>query len=157
MKLKGNPSGNPMTMIFNSWCSIYLLMLYYYSAVTVDYRDFNLFFKYVVFFVLGDDSLFAVDPLVFDEGRFVAAIKHVASVVGMEVTSASKVDDFFFKPIMECVFLQRRFRDAGRLIVPCLNIISIHAMLQWVTKSKYATRKESTLVNIDTALRYLYF
>lgn len=157
-KYRGNPSGNPLTMILNSFASIFLLMKYYYRSVSTKHKDFNLFFKYVKYFVLGDDNIFSWSPeLQVSEIDFCQNIKDVAQEMGYRVTSAAKDDSKLSKNIYESTFLKRGFRRQGRYVFPTLDKKSIYSMLEWVRISKYSTIEQSTYVNADTALRYFYF
>lgn len=157
LKLKGNPSGNPLTMIMNSWIGIFLLMLFYFYSVDVKYRSMSLFFKYVSYCVMGDDNIFSVSPLVLDQQRFADSVAFVLGQLGMEATSGNKQGGVTFKHVSKLSFLQREFAFDHGVALPVLNIVSIQCMLQWNTISKFMTKLESTEVNVDTAMRYLFF
>lgn len=156
-KNHGNPSGNPLTTIFNSFCSIMLLMLYFRRSAEEKFRDYSFFFRKVAFFVCGDDNIFAYEGDYCKEERLNDSIRMVAQELGMTVTDATKDADTFQKDLEDATFLKRGFRVEGNYALPTLALKSINAMLEWVTKSKYSTIEESSEVNAETALRYLYF
>jgi len=156
MKFKGNPSGNPLTSIMNCIVSIFLFKLYYLFCVPINFRDLDLQKKYTRCFVMGDDSLDSISDEI-REFYTVDKIKAFAESLTMTVTSSTKNDTDMFRELDDCSFLKRKFRKVGKYTLPLLDMKSIHSMLVWTTKSKFMNNLTSTQVNVETALRYLYF
>lgn len=157
LKLKGNPSGNPLTMLMNSWIGIFLLMLFYYFSRDESDRSFSQFYKFVVSFVMGDDNVFSIHPEVLDEEKFINSIHYVCDSFKMRITSGDKTEELHFNKVSNLTFLQRKFNIVNRVALPCIGVKSIENMLIWVKSSMYNTIDEQLTTNIDTAFRFLFF
>jgi hypothetical protein len=154
MKKRGNPSGQALTALLNSFVSIMLLLEIFHRASGKSYAEV---LENIKFFVLGDDNLCTFNVNLCSEELLKEKVVEVTRECGMTATSSTKSDDDYIKDLKDSTFLKRSFRIQGFRVYSCLEEMSLLSMLQWVTKSKYATVKQSTLVNLDTYFRYMYF
>nr|UNY41988.1 MAG: polyprotein [Picornavirales sp.] len=156
LKMKGNPSGNALTMVMNNLVSKILLRVYWMVLAPVNWRDCALFSQNVVSFVCGDDNIFAVPPE-FEEFFGGENIIKVAGTIGLTATSERKDKTSVYKLLWETTFLKRGFRRDGVHIKPILDLKSIENMMIWISNSKFMTPLQCTATNVECALRYLYF
>lgn len=156
LKFKGNPSGNALTMVMNNLISKILLRYYWMRLAPINKRDCKIWSHNTKEFVMGDDNIFAVPEefLEFLSGEKIIA---EAKIIGLTATSEKKDHTSVFKDLEDTTFMQRGFRFEGLEIKPILNLKSIENMMIWITNSKFMTPLECTQVNVECALRYLYF
>jgi len=156
LKMKGNPSGNALTMVMNNLVSKILLRVYWMTLAPVNWRDCTHFSSNVVSFVCGDDNIFAL-PEELQDFFSGEKIIETASTIGLTATSERKDKTSVYKLLWETTFLKRGFKADGAHIKPTLDLKSIENMMIWISNSKFMTPLECTQVNVECALKYLYF
>jgi len=156
LKFKGNPSGNALTMVMNNLISKILLRYYWMTLAPVNKKDCKIWSYTTKEFVMGDDNIFAVpnEYLEFLTGQKIIA---EAKKIGLTATSEKKDHTSVFKPLDDTTFMQRGFRFDNLEVKPLLNLKSIENMMIWISNSKFMSALECTQVNVECALRYLYF
>jgi len=156
LKNKGNPSGNALTMVMNNLVSKILLRYYWMCLAPINKRDCRYFTLNTSSFVCGDDNIIAMEEEVLEEITGERIID-VAATLGLTATSERKDKRSVFKDLRETTFLKRGFREDGMYIKPTLDLKSIENMMIWVSNSKFMSVLECTQVNVECAMRYLYF
>lgn len=153
----GNPSGQPLTTIFNSIAN--LLMISYVGACNWvesggDLKLYSKVFSVCRFSVFGDDNLIAYPEeydFIFGQQKLE---KTMPLYVGMEYTNESKSEEALnARDITEVSFLKRGFRyDHGRWMCP-LEIKTIEETLYWEKTTSFESemkeRIEATLFEIS--------
>lgn len=148
----GNPSGQPMTSIFNSIANLEMLA---YLGLNNQLRyqphtDYDLVFKRTRFSVFGDDNIISYEPSDKDIFGQVNLERHAFEDLGMTYTNESKdsnvVQD---REIEQISFLKRGFRqDHGIWMCP-LQIDVLRETLSWErqgsTESEMKLRAEAVL------------
>jgi len=96
----GNPSGNPLTSIYNSLCNIIML----YTVLVNDVKAVSSEFELAVY---GDDNLVAVDRPGITSGTFAP---HILRRFGLKYTHFSKSDVEVHDTLESVSYLGRSFR-----------------------------------------------
>jgi hypothetical protein len=145
----GNPSGQPLTSVFNSIANI-LILAYtaYRSSGDIDHVTKSL--KRTRFQVFGDDNVVSYHP--DDEDLWSQGVleRTIPLCVGMEYTNEAKDDSHVSaRAVTEISFLKRGFRyDAGEWMCP-LELGVVKETLSWeregATHEQLVQRIESTL------------
>lgn len=156
LKNKGNPSGNALTMVMNNLISKILLRYYWMCLAPVDMQDCTYFRLNTRSFVCGDDNIFAIPAEAMDYMTGPEIIR-IAGLLGLTATSERKDKTSVYKKLDETTFLKRGFRVDGIHVKPTLDLKSIENMMIWISNSKFMTPLECTQVNVECAMRYLYF
>lgn len=160
----GNPSGQPLTTIFNSVAN--LLMISYVGACNwVDsggeLRLYSKIFSVCRFSVFGDDNLIAYPEeydFIFGQQKLE---KTMPLYVGMEYTNESKSEEALnARDITQVSFLKRGFRyDHGKWMCP-LEMRTIEETLYWEKSTSYESemkeRIEATLFEIAQHGEYIF-
>lgn len=148
----GNPSGQPMTSVFNSIANLEILA--YVGAANaskhMSFAEFKTVFERTRFQVFGDDNIIAYEPR--DEKVFGQKIleETMPKFVGMDYTNEMKDGkEVSQRRIQEISFLKRGFRfDHGVWQCP-LELGVIHETLSWKrdtsTEAEMKLRVESVL------------
>jgi hypothetical protein len=150
----GNPSGNPMTDLYNSITNSVLILICYCICKESVGRPGNCddFDKYVRMLTYGDDVIITQSPEVrafFNRTR----CAEICGYYGYKVTAAKKdaaiVDNDDLK---ELTFLKSPFVDDGDVVLAPLPVEVIHRELRWEHK---ANKGDQIILKqrIDTALR----
>lgn len=153
---RGNPSGNPMTDVFNSVTNSILLLVMYQLAQ----RKIGLipmverFDQDVRMLTYGDDVIVAVS--LYARTFFNRCVcKEIASYIGYTITAAKKDAEIVpFDGLLECTFLKSRFvpdEEEGVVFAPMPESV-VYRELQWEHK---ANKGDLTVLQqrIDAALR----
>jgi len=130
---KGNPSGMPLTTIYNSLVNMALMRFCW--MVLVEALELPLvledFEKNVSMAVYGDDNLLAVNPHMYWFNM--RSIGKVLSTIGMTYGDASKKGiERDFVPEEEITFLKRKFVTRRGVVYAPLEESSIHELTNWV-------------------------
>lgn len=150
---KGNPSGMPLTSIFNSFANLILLrccwvMITNMLQTSITASDFDKFVRVAVF---GDDNVIAVHPHCASFFNM-TSISKAMTVLGMQFTDSNKkVSNRDFVPFNEITFLKRSFRKENDLVFAPLEEKSILEMINWVRNT--APVDEATRTNCENAIR----
>nr|QJI53476.1 MAG: putative nonstructral polyprotein [Riboviria sp.] len=106
MKKNGNPSGNPLTTVLNSWIN---MMYHWYVFRKVTKRhELSQFNKHVFFRSFGDDVVQAYSNDIASEYNF-PSIKQTMLDIGQIVTLGDKTQNFKEKDIYSLQYLKRKF------------------------------------------------
>lgn len=136
-KIGGNPSGNPITMLFNSFLN--QLIIWYcalMSGVTADDLKSKVFPV-----VCGDDNIIRILKDV-NFGAFDMA--KVCSTLGMTYTAAVKDRDLVnHTNFKDLTFLKRRFHKVGLRWRMLLLPEVIYEMIHWIRKQTGVTPEEA--------------
>lgn len=149
---KGNPSGMPLTSIFNSLANTILLRICWIIIVQLlgcglSSSDFD---KYVKVAVFGDDNVLAVHPTC--SWYNMISISKAMQMIGMSYTDSNKNNNTRpFIPFREVTFLKRSFRIQDMDVYAPLDENSILEMINWVRDS--APIMEATRTNCENAVR----
>lgn len=123
----GNPSGNPLTTVFN--CIINLLYHWYAFRKITGQLSLSLFQDQVGFTCFGDDVLFTTpdySPYTF------AKIADVMEELGQEYTTAAKDGRTEISTQLSSkTFLKRRFVPLGSTYLAPLDTASIEGQFNW--------------------------
>ncbi|APG79029.1 hypothetical protein 1 [Changjiang picorna-like virus 13] len=148
----GNPSGQPMTSIFNSIANLEMLAyvgLNNYIRYSSEF-DFADVFRRTKFSVFGDDNVIAYEPSDKDIFGQRNLEKHAFEDLGMTYTNESKNDDLVEdRNITEVSFLKRGFRkDHGIWMCPLQEDV-LKETLSWErqgsTETEMKLRAEAVL------------
>jgi hypothetical protein len=157
MTCKGNPSGNSLTAILNSFCNLCYIMYAFYSVMPPENANIMVFMQQVRCIVFGDDNVISPSAKVSKYFNFMT-MKESLARIGIKYTIGSKLDvkgDAYWLNISEVTFLKNGFRKVGIEYYATLNLDTIEEMTNWVSKD--LDRYTATEDNVNTALRYLYF
>lgn len=154
----GNPSGNVLTTLLNTFAQIFLLMDAWLNSVPADIRSLYHFDLYVCVYLYGDDGIMSVHARARRYYNFAVIRDHVAQYM-MEITTASKdATESGFQPIAALTFLKRGFRRDDRgMMVPILAWDSLYTMLNYNYENKQVTRRETFRVVSLNFCAFLYF
>lgn len=149
---KGNPSGMPLTSIFNSLANTILLRICWVIITQLlkcglGVGDFD---KYVRVAVFGDDNVVAVHPSC--PWYNMVSISQAMTMVGMTYTDSRKeTSSRPFVPFSEVTFLKRSFRKVGADVFAPLEESSILEMINWVRNT--VPTNEATRINCENGVR----
>lgn len=122
MLLNGmNPSGNPLTTIFNCFANVVYHMIAFEDIFSSD--KLNNFFKEVELLTYGDDSNYTTDNDVYN----CDSVSKALEVYGITYTNSQKIQGLKFTPKANIAFLQRSYvedKDNDIVLAP-LNKSSI--------------------------------
>jgi hypothetical protein len=146
----GNPSGQPLTSIFNSVANLLILSYTAYRVGAADVDGVAESLSRTRFQVFGDDNIVSYHPAdahLWDQQVLEAAIpRHV----GMDYTNEHKDElDVSARPLTAISFLKRGFRfDRGEWLCP-LELGVLQETLSWerdgATRDQLIRRIEATL------------
>lgn len=153
--LQGVPSGHFLTAIFNSIINEVIIKtcIMYYCEVKEIEMNFVILRNNFRIATYGDDHIVAVSSKYhfFDQQLLQKLIKimfgmnYTDSLKRLEVEQWTKAEDL--------TFLQRYFRVEGAQVFAPLKKDIIDEMINWVRISEDYTIKESTFLNLGTALK----
>lgn len=156
----GNPSGNPLTVIINSFVNMYYMLAAWLELTKTEdpeLRTIPAFFDNVVPLVYGDDNLLSVRTEVTDFFNQETVSAYLQRF-GIIYTNAEKSGITKFMPLEEATFLKNGFKDHPDLYLiksPTMARRTIQELLNWTRK---APDQEALLeANIADALRFAYF
>jgi len=161
VKHRGNPSGNPLTVIINSLVGAYYLRLVWRMSCEqrgrLDLRALKNYDKYVRDSIYGDDNIVAVHPEVHD--IFNAQVVHdILGTHHIEYTDADKSSAIVpIRPLDDLTFLKRGFKQhhKRRLIqLAPISTVTIQELTNWIRECD--DEREACLENVDTAIRFAY-
>jgi hypothetical protein len=153
--LMGILSGWLLTTVVNSLVMFALLYLCFRRNVPKIMNSYDAFKKNVKLAIFGDDHVAVPRAEVLQYFNF-TTMQKFCTEMGMIYTAGLKTaEERPYWPLMTTTFLKNTIRlDRGRYVA-CLELKSIHNMLNWVTNS--LDLKEATAINVQTAMRFLYF
>nr|AWK77846.1 nonstructural polyprotein [Darwin bee virus 6] len=136
-KVRGNPSGNPLTTELNN-CVNYLMLCMVYLLIAKDKKPLEYriesWKKNVNMKAYGDDIIFTLHPACVEWFDF-DLLTRIYSEYGVPVTPADKSDaGIVLRPIHELTFLKRNFRPFDHHEVKwqsALSQSSIRSMIQF--------------------------
>lgn len=136
----GNPSGNVLTTILNTFAQAFLIMDAWLSCVPFEIRSLYHFDRLVCVFYYGDDGIMTVHPDARPHFTFTRLREHFAEYLMIITTAQKDGSDSEFRPIEELTFLKRGFRlDDHGMIVPTLSLDSMYTMLNYNYENKKVT------------------
>jgi hypothetical protein len=154
--LQGVPSGHFLTAILNSIINEVIIKtcLFYYCQVNGIAMNFSIFHRHFRLATFGDDHIMSVSEIFqpyFDQQVLQKLIK---VIFGMGYTDSLKqVSVAQWTDRDQLTFLQRYFREEdGKIFAPLKKEI-IDEMINWVRLSDEYTIKESSFLNLSTALK----
>jgi hypothetical protein len=169
MALMGNPSGHPMTAIFNCFVGRTYHMCAYLTLVTV--RDdpnteiprqgIEGYFENVAANCLGDDIIASIKQDVSQWFNF-TSIRGYLQSHGIEITPAKKEDgDYLLKPVVDLEYLSCTSRRDSVLpgceFSPFIKQASLSKCVSYYRKSSIMSETEMVISNIVDTLRRAWF
>ncbi|UHK03210.1 MAG: polyprotein [Hangzhou dicistro-like virus 2] len=139
-KLQGNSSGNPETVIINTFIHMFLLMLAWiglarmYMACMMSLYFFR---KNVKAMIYGDDGVYSVKYETAKWFNLINMGKYLESY-GITYTDESKTGlSYGVRPIRECTFLKNGFTklEGTRYMLAPISVDTIYELTNWVRKS----------------------
>lgn len=120
MLLNGmNPSGNPLTTIFNCFANVIYHMIAYEDILGSD--KIEGFFDHVEFLSYGDDSVYTTNNKMYN----CESISKALGMYGITYTNSKKQSGLEFTPKEDIVLVQRSFVQDGDIVLAPLNKSSI--------------------------------
>nr|QMU95539.1 hypothetical protein [Hubei picorna-like virus 79] len=162
-KLRGNPSGNPITTELNNCvnylmlCTVYLLVAKKNQPAHYSLRSWK---ENIAMKTYGDDIIFTIHPSI--ENWFLPnRIEEVYKYYGVPVTPADKSEaGLVYKPLDQLTFLKCNFLPFDDPRFPWqagLSKTSIRSMIQFYRlKPNNGTMKDAVMVNIYESLQKAY-
>jgi hypothetical protein len=154
---QGNPSGNPLTVILNSMVNAMYLRTAYASLVGIGNKlsyDNEVRDK-----IYGDDNIVSVSSAVRDKFNFTSVSeflgKHLIGYTPADKDESGVIHPF--KPLNQLRFLKRTTRHNGFCRVPIITLDTPREMVNWVRATNASEAIEQLYVNIENALRFIYF
>lgn len=159
MTHRGNPSGNPLTVVINSMVNMAYMYIMWRLIMRVEgrYDIVNHFERKVVFFVYGDDNIVSVSKDVEHLYNF-ESVSRMFSLFGYRYTAADKSSTYLTKKLSELTFLKRGFRQhplKHAIWMPIMKLDTIYELCNWIRESDDDVA--ATLENLDDALKFAYF
>jgi len=131
--LGGNPSGQPMTAVFNSIANLF--MLFIVIADLEPEMEIDEISRYVRMITFGDDHIIALKASEFrnlTQDNFTVAMKNLFDY---EYTNEKKDGkSYTLRDLDQVSFLKRGFRKVGVLVYPPLDLGVIRETLNYVKK-----------------------
>jgi hypothetical protein len=152
-KHNGDPSGFPLTTLFNCIVNYYYMSYCYLKTVPSKYRSMKHFHELVKLFVFGDDNIAAVSREIIPYFNLVSVSETLAQYDIEYVPNAGGFTAV--RPVMDLTFLKNSFRREGKHVFAMLDMDVIMEMCNWVRGSN--DKLVATVDNCNTALRYAYF
>jgi len=138
----GNPSGQPMTAVFNSLCNLVILVYQAFCAedqlaeLEDRYPDFEKVFNNARFQVFGDDNIVSYKPCVKHLYSQAALEVNIPKFVGMDYTNEMKNSEALGeRKIWEVSFLKRGFHKVNNRVTCPLELSVIKETLHWQKKN----------------------
>lgn len=156
----GNPSGNPLTVILNSFVNIMYMLLAWLGTMRTtnpQYCSVASFFDHVRAAVYGDDNLLSITAEVIDIFNQ-ETISDYLQRYSITYTNESKSGVTKYKPLLDATFLKNGFahhQEYNHLMVPLMSETTIHELLNWTRIAP--DQDELLLDNIHDSLRFAYF
>lgn len=154
--LQGIPSGHFLTAVFNSIINEVIIKscLFYYCKVKGIEMNFQIFHENFRMATFGDDHIVSVSEKFQPYFNQQVLQKLIKILFGMGYTDSTKrIDVDEWTDRSELTFLQRYFREEeGKVFAPLKKDI-IDEMINWVRISDDYTIKESSFLNLSTALK----
>lgn len=161
IKHRGNPSGNPLTVILNTLVGAYYLRLAWRESChkmgEVDLAHMRCYDKYVRDSIYGDDNIVAVHPEV--QELFNAGIVHdILAAHHIEYTNADKGSTIVpLQPLEELTFLKRGFRTHHTrqyIKLAPISLTTIQELTNWIRRCE--DPEAALQENVETAIRFAY-
>jgi hypothetical protein len=156
----GNPSGNPMTAIYNSIANIFLI----YACGWRCYKDLNpdiehideillKLFKNTTVTTYGDDNIVGYAPEFKPYFEQSVLTEYMLKMFGYEYTNEAKDSNLVSdRDLTECTFLKRAFRKEGHKVYAPLDISVLRETLNWCKGSdiaEFQLRIEAVLAELS--------
>ncbi len=154
--LQGIPSGHFLTAIFNSILNEVIIKssIMYYCKVKGIPMDFGIFHRNFRIATFGDDHIVAVSEEFQPWVNQMVLQQLIKILFGMGYTDSQKnLDVLPWTDRNELTFLQRYFREEEGLVFAPLKKDIIDEMINWVRISDDYSIKESSFLNLSTALK----
>lgn len=150
----GQVSGQPGTTIDN--CIVNVMYFYYAwrqlmrQAGRQDLVPFSNFLRLTSLAVYGDDNVCAIDPSVSHIFNLEAFAGFMKENLNLTVTCAAKTGELYqVKPIKDCEFLKRTFRQYKNRILGSLVMESFSKMISWTTARRHIYHQDEDVVAYD--------
>lgn len=139
-KCQGNPSGNPLTVIINTFAHCFYLRLAWMGLAEradPEMASMHRYHQHVAEMYYGDDGLLAVkyEPSAWFNLETVSAFLHQYNI---EYTSESKDEDLYgVRRVTDCTFLKNGFSrlEGSMLWIAPINPDTIYELTNWVRSS----------------------
>lgn len=162
-KVRGNPSGNPLTTELNN-CINYMMLVMVYLLVAKEDKpecfSVSSFIENISVKTYGDDILFSVNPSC-EKWFLPNKIEEIYKRYGVPVTPADKSDSGLkYQPIQKLTFLKCEFLDCKHPVFKYqagLSKTSIRNMIQFYRLQEgNGTVQDACRVNCEDSLRFAY-
>nr|DAZ87810.1 TPA_asm: hypothetical protein [Candiseco virus 1] len=155
--IQGNPSGNPLTVILNSFVNAIYMRLCWIDLVPARIKSLDNYDRFISEAIYGDDNIIMVSDVVAQYFN-PAAVSNYLKRNEIVYTSVSKDgNDIEWLSLDQMTFLKCGFRRKGLFYLATLDKDVIYEMVNWVKVSTFATIEQQLIINIQVALRYAYF
>lgn len=159
MTHRGNPSGNPLTVVINSMVNMAYMYIMWRLIMKVNGQLdlMNKFDQKVKYFVYGDDNIVAVSKSVEHLYNF-ENVSKMFSYFGYRYTAADKTSTYRTRPLKELTFLKRGFRQhplKKAIWIPTMKLDTIYELLNWIRESDDDIA--ALYENIEDAFKFAYF
>jgi len=131
---QGNPSGFPLTSVYNSFCNSMFLWVAYCDLTGFEVSSFR---EHVCLKVMGDDNIMSVSDLAVENFHMQNIASYLAEY-GLQYTYADKTAATKeFVPLSEATFLKRNTKYRHGKYYGCMPIQELWEMLRWNSRSFY--------------------
>jgi len=157
---KGNPSGNPLTVVLNTFVNVMYMALswiHIMSSYDAGMANMESFWANVRIIAYGDDNVMAVrDDVVkvFTQSRITEYLLHH----GVEYTDETKTGTSEIRKLDDVTFLKCGFfvePEDMMLVKARMSKVTIQELINWIRRSDNDV--EMLMNNIDDALKFAYF